>query len=63
VNFLIIRSLCLDPKSIKFAQTGIEVCDANIEYVEDHLDEVGGAFLPGCQWCPWESRIVRQIEE
>jgi hypothetical protein len=22
-----------------------------MEYGEDHLDEVCGAFLPGCHWC------------
>jgi hypothetical protein len=35
----------------------MEVCDASMTYVEDHLDEVGGAFLPGAQWCPWDSKL------
>src|ERR1041384_2411174 len=41
----------LDPQSISFFEMAIEVCDAGIQYVEDHLDEVGGAFLPGSRWC------------
>jgi hypothetical protein len=52
----------LDPASIRFSSYGIEVCDANIRYVEDHLDEAGGAFLPGFYWCPWTSRLVKEIQ-
>ncbi|WP_414569820.1 hypothetical protein [Nostoc sp. CCY 9925] len=51
----------LDPASINFFQVAIEVCDASIEYTEDHLDEAGGAFLPGGIWCPWNSRLVKEI--
>jgi len=52
----------LDPASISFFGYAIEVCDARIGYVEDHLDEVGGAFLPGGFWCPWNSRLVKEIQ-
>ena len=52
----------LDPASISFFSFAIEVCDANIGYVEDHLDEAGGAFLPGLYWCPWTSRLVKEIQ-
>jgi hypothetical protein len=51
----------LNPASISFFAIAIEVCDANMQYVEDHLDEACGAFLPGCYWCPWDSRVVREI--
>ncbi|MEH1967601.1 BP74-related protein [Nostoc sp.] len=51
----------LDPASIDFFQMAIEVCDAPIQYTEDHLDEAGGAFLPGFLWCPWTSRLVKEI--
>jgi hypothetical protein len=51
----------LDPKSIGFFDLAIEVCDAAIRYVEEHLDEVGGAFLPGSRWCPWGSRLLREV--
>ncbi|OJH33828.1 calmodulin [Cystobacter ferrugineus] len=51
----------LDPASITFFQMAIEVCDANMGYVEDHLDEAGGAFLPGSFWCPWDSRLTREV--
>ncbi|GAA4910095.1 calmodulin-binding protein [Streptomyces coeruleoprunus] len=51
----------LNPDTIHFFTYAIEVCDATIPYVEDHLDEVGGAFLPGSHWCPWTSRLVREI--
>lgn len=52
----------LDPESIGFFEVAIEVCDASIRYVEEHLDEVGGAFLPGGRWCPWGSRLLREID-
>jgi hypothetical protein len=52
----------LAPASISFFSYGIEVCDARIGYVEDHLDEAGGAFLPGFYWCPWNSRLVKEIQ-
>jgi hypothetical protein len=52
----------LAPESIHFFEMATEVCDATIRYVADHLDEVGGAFLPKNQWCPWASRLVREVQ-
>ncbi|CAM4510829.1 MULTISPECIES: BP74-related protein [Myxococcus] len=54
-------SFHLDPNTIRFFAMAIEVCDANMTYVEDHLDEAGGAFLPGGHWCPWDSKLTREI--
>jgi hypothetical protein len=51
----------LTPDSVRFFDAMFEICDASIPYVEDHLDEVGGAFLPGLIWCPWDSRLTREI--
>ncbi len=50
-----------DPATVGFFDAATEVCDASISYVEEHLSEVGGAFLPGNTWCPWTSRLVREI--
>ncbi|MGN5379107.1 calmodulin-binding protein [Streptomyces lasalocidi] len=50
-----------NPDTTDFFDVSIEVCDATIPYVEDHLDEAGGAFLPGLVFCPWTSRLVREI--
>ncbi|WP_437479363.1 hypothetical protein WME75_33335 [Sorangium sp. So ce1014] len=55
-------SFHLDPATIRFFAMAIEVCDANMQYVEDHLDEACGAFLPGCHWCPWDSKLVREVQ-
>ena len=52
----------LDPASLRFFECAIEVCDANPRYVEEHLDEVCGSLLPQCEWCPWSSRVVEEIE-
>ncbi|PCC71516.1 hypothetical protein SAMN02745121_01061 [Nannocystis exedens] len=54
-------SFHLDPLTIDFFEVAIEVCDASMQYVEDHLDEAGGAFLPGGHWCPWSSRLVDEV--
>ena len=54
-------SFHLAPASIGFFDMQMEVCDANVTYVEDHLDEVGGAFLPKNFWCPWSSRLVEEV--
>lgn len=50
-----------DPEQTQFFEYAIEVCDATIPYVEDHLDEAGGAFLPGRIWCNWTSRLVKEL--
>jgi hypothetical protein len=49
------------PETISFFDFAIEVCDATTSYVEDHLDEACGAFLPGCYWCPWSSRVTEEV--
>jgi uncharacterized protein (TIGR03437 family) len=51
----------LDPHSIRFFDFAIEVCDASIVYVQEHLEEAGGSFLPGNAWCPWGSRLKSEI--
>ncbi|MET9447401.1 BP74-related protein [Streptomyces cinerochromogenes] len=50
-----------NPDTVDFFDAAIEVCDATLPYVEDHLDEAGGAFLPGYVWCPWSSRLIREV--
>lgn len=54
-------SYYLMPGSISFFELSIEVCDASISYVEKHLAEVGGSFLPGGRWCPWGSRLLKEV--
>ncbi|MDJ0382047.1 calmodulin-binding protein [Streptomyces sp. G-G2] len=51
----------LAPDSVKFFSMAVEVCDASISYVNDHLGEVGGALLPGSTWCPWSSKLTREV--
>ena len=51
----------LNPQSISFFQVSTEVCDASIKFVEEHLSEVGGSFLPGNRWCPWGSRLLKEV--
>jgi hypothetical protein len=50
-----------NPDTITFADAAIEVCDASTPYVEDHLDEAGGPFLPGLYWCPWTGRLTDEV--
>src|SRR5262249_24108441 len=51
----------LSPDSITFFDFAVEVCDASIKYVAEHLADVGGAFLPGGRWCLWRSHLLREI--
>ncbi|GAN05457.1 calmodulin [Mucor ambiguus] len=55
-------SFQLDPATINFFSHAIEVCDASVAYTEDHLDEACGAFLPGCFFCPWTSKLTREVK-
>ncbi|MEU1438804.1 calmodulin-binding protein [Streptomyces sp. NPDC005786] len=50
-----------DPQTVRFFDYAIEVCDATVPYVEEHLDEAGGAFLPGNVFCPWSSTLVKEV--
>lgn len=54
-------SFHLDPQTIEFFASAIEVCDGSIAYTESFLNDAGGAFLPGNQWCPWGSRLLKEI--
>jgi len=49
------------PPTISFPEISTEVCDAETSYVQEHLKEVGGHFLPGNRWCPWSQKVVREI--
>jgi hypothetical protein len=55
-------SFHLRPDSIYFFELQAEVCDANVVYVEQHLDELGGSFLPRSFWCPWSSYLEDEVE-
>jgi hypothetical protein len=54
-------SFHLDPSTIGFFEMQIEVCDANVTYIEEHLDEIGGSTLPRNFWCPWNSRLFAEV--
>lgn len=54
-------SFHLDPDSIGFFEIQAEVCDANVTFVENHLDEIGCSTLPQNFWCPWSSKICREV--
>lgn len=51
----------LDPSTIYFFQFSMEICDAHMTYIEEHLDEVGDSFLPNNIWCPWSSILIREL--
>lgn len=54
-------SFHLDPNSISFFELAAEVCDANVTWVEDNLAIIGGSALPGMHWCPWSSKLQREV--
>lgn len=54
-------SYSLVPASISFFEQAIEICDANMAQVEQHLDEIGGSYLPKAHWCPWSSVLTAEV--
>lgn len=54
-------SFHLKPETVGFFEMQVEVCDANVTYVEKHLDEVGGSTLPRSFWCPWSSQLDEEV--
>lgn len=54
-------SFHLDPKSIGFFELQAEVCDANVSWVQEHLKEIGNSTLPRNFWCPWSSKLIKEI--
>ncbi|MGR9154642.1 BP74-related protein (plasmid) [Rhizobium leguminosarum] len=56
-------SYVLSPATISFFENQIEVCDANMVHVEQHLDEVGGSYLPHSRWCPWSSQLIEEVTD
>lgn len=52
----------LDPASIHFTGNTTEVCDATVLYVSENLHLVGTDFLPDNTWCPWSSRLTREVK-
>jgi hypothetical protein len=51
----------IDPSTVFFGDFFTEVCDATALYVEEHLEEAGGAFLPNLQWCPWTKQVLEEL--
>lgn len=52
----------LDPSSIIFWESAIEVCDGSIQWVEDEIKKkVSCAGFPSCRWCPWSSKLVEEV--
>ncbi len=50
-----------EPSSVRLADFTIDSCDATATYVEDHLQDAGKNFLPGNRWCPWHTRLIREV--
>lgn len=50
-----------DPATVDFFEFSMEVCDATFRYVEEHLADAGGAFLPGLRLCPWSSYLIEEV--
>lgn len=49
------------PDTVRVVKSAIEVCAAAPTYIEDHIEKVGGAFLPDNRWCAWGGRLVREV--
>lgn len=54
-------SFILESESIEFFSEAIELCDANITYVEENFSEFCAGRSPNCQWCPWGSHLISEV--
>lgn len=45
-----------------FFEISAEVGDSTMRYIEEHLAEVGGEFLPGSIWTGWTSALVEELK-
>lgn len=52
----------LKPDTIEFFHSSVEACDAHLREIVLNLDKIGGSFLPKKHWCPYTSRLVREIK-
>jgi len=56
-------SYYLAPNSVYFFQQAIELCDAEIGYLEETLEEYCRQYPQGkCQWCPWGSVLIEEVD-
>lgn len=51
----------LDPASVEFTYMTDPECDAAVQYVEEHLQDIPERFLPNSRWCPLSARLVREL--
>lgn len=51
----------LDPGRTFFFDMSAEVGDATMAYVQAHLSEAGGAFLPGKVWTGWSTTLTGEL--
>jgi Ca2+-binding RTX toxin-like protein len=55
-------SFHLDPASVFFFEISTEVGDSTMRLIENDLDAVGGAFLPGSVWTGWSSELTAELD-
>lgn len=55
-------SFHLDPASVFFFELSTEVGDSTMRLIENDLDAVGGAFLPGSVWTGWSSELLAELK-
>jgi hypothetical protein len=48
-------------QDIFFFEVSAEVGDSTMRYIESHLNQVGGALLPGSVWTPWSSVLTGEL--
>jgi hypothetical protein len=54
-------SFHFDPNTINFFELSIEVCDANVSWIEKNITETNATGLPNEFWCPWSSKLDREV--
>lgn len=51
----------VEPSSIQFIELAMEVCDANPRFIQENLSRIGDGILPNGIWCPWASKLSKEL--
>jgi hypothetical protein len=50
------------PNTVRLGSIFSESCDVTVKYIQFNVNDAGETFLPDLQWCPSNSRLLRELE-
>ena len=50
------------PSTVTLGTLFSETCDVTVKYIQFNMPDAGVTYLPNLQWCPSNSRILREVD-